>query len=166
LKQNDLPPELLAVAFVESEFVPDAVSPKGATGLWQFMPVTATHYGLMLNPLHDDRTNLEKSTSAAARYLTDLHARFGDWLLALAAYNAGEDQVVSAIARGRTRDFWALSRIRLLPEETREYVPKVLAALHLWKEIVAGSADVEAPAIKEAASSRHETWVCAVTSRN
>ncbi len=164
LAQNGLPPDLLAIAFVESNFAPNAVSPKGATGLWQFMPATAVRYGLEFKPFQDDRIDLEKSTSAAARYLTDLHAKFGDWLLALAAYNAGEAEVESAIAKGKTRDFWALSRLRLLPNETKEYVPKVLAALHVWKNIVAGNPETGLPGTGERASLGHERCVYAITS--
>ena len=166
LKQNDLPPELLAVAFVESEFARSAVSSKGATGLWQFMPATAVRYGLELKPFVDDRTDYEKSTVAAARYLTDLHERFGDWLLALAAYNAGEDEVESAIARGRTRDFWALSRLGLLPTETRIYVPKVLGVLRVWNGLVDDNPETELSRTREAASFGNVKLVFTMTSGN
>jgi len=166
LKQSGLPPELIAIAFVESGFVPNAISPKGATGLWQFMPATALRYGLELKPFQDDRANPEKSTSAAARYLTDLHQRFGDWLLALAAYNAGEDRVDSAIARGRTRDFWILSQLGLLPEETRNYVPKVLGALLVWNESLDHNSETGVSRAGETVSSKDETWVYTITSGN
>lgn len=164
LKAGGLPPEMLAVAFVESDFFSAAISPQAATGLWQFMPVTALRYGLELKPFQDDRTNLEKSTFAAARYLTDLHERFGDWLLALAAYNAGEGQVDSAISSGKTRDFWALSQFGLLPQETRDYVPKVVAALHVWREIEARNPETGSARTGEATASGHENWVYTITS--
>lgn len=164
LKAGGLPPEMLAVAFVESDFFSAAISPKGAIGLWQFMPTTAARYGLDLKPFADDRTNYEKSTMAAARYLTDLHQRFGDWPLALAAYNAGEDQVDSAIAGGRSRDFWVLSQLGLLPQETRNYVPKVLGAIRVWKEIVARDPEGGGPRSGASTTSGHETWAYTMTS--
>lgn len=119
----------MAVAQVESGFNPWAVSPKGAAGLWQFMPETARRYGLEVHPKHDERFLPLKSAQAAARYLRDLQAQFGDWLLALAAYNAGEGRVQSLIDRTGIRDFWTMARRRLLPRETIEYVPKVLQAM-------------------------------------
>lgn len=122
-----VPLELLAVGWVESRFNPAALSPKGARGAWQFMPETARRYGLQVGNTRDDRTDLTLSTRAAARHLADLHRQFGDWPLALAAYNAGAERVADAVARARTRDFWQLRR--WLPSETREYVPAVLRAM-------------------------------------
>ncbi|MBI2956796.1 MAG: lytic transglycosylase domain-containing protein [Acidobacteria bacterium] len=121
-----VPAELVAVGWVESRFNAAAVSPKGARGIWQLMPATARQYGLVVTPQRDERTDLERSTRAAARYLADLYARFGDWPLALAAYNAGPERVEAALGRGRSRDFSALRP--WLPVETRLYVPAVLAA--------------------------------------
>lgn len=126
LREQGLPAALLGVAAVESGFDPQALSPKGALGLWQLMPETARHYGLVVDSNKDERLEPRKSTYVAARYLSDLYAQFHDWLLTLAAYNAGEGRVQDAIARFSTRDFWALSRQRALPEETRRYVPAVL----------------------------------------
>jgi len=126
-----VPAEYLAVAQVESNFNPAALSPKGAFGLWQLMPSTARRYGLRVDSSRDDRADPEKATRAAARYLRDLYVQFGDWLLALAAYNAGEDLVQKAVERGGTADFWSLSDARQLPKETRNYVPAVLAAVRL-----------------------------------
>ena len=127
--QEEVPLELLAVAQVESGFNSRALSPKGALGLWQFMPGTARRYGLRVDLLADERLDAGKETHAAARYLRDLHLRFGDWLLALAAYDAGEETIQHAIDRGGSNDFWRLSRSRLLPQETRAYVPAILSAL-------------------------------------
>lgn len=128
-REEGVPLELLRIAQVESNWNPFALSPKGAFGLWQFMPATARRYGLRVDAMHDDRADMERSTRAAARYLRDLHLRFGDWALALAAYNTGEDAVQRAMERGASRDFWSLSERKLLPAETRAYVPAVLAAL-------------------------------------
>lgn len=131
LRSEGIPPELIAVLLVESAGNPLALSPKGARGLWQFMPETARRYGLRVDGERDERLDLELSTRAAARYLRDLYRRFGDWPLALAAYNAGAVQVERALAQGGEGDFWSLSAQRLLPQETRAYVPAVLGAMAL-----------------------------------
>ena len=123
-----VPHEFLLVGLIESAYRNDAVSPAQAVGMWQFIPSTARRFGLM-NEFGDYRTDFERSTRAAARYLRFLLDKFSDWRLALAAYNAGEDRVERAIKVGRTRDFSRLSDMRLLPEETRNYVPSVLRAI-------------------------------------
>lgn len=128
LAEEQVPIELLAVAFVESGFNPLALSPKGARGIWQFMPATAQQYGLLVQPGNDHRTHPEHSTRAAAKYLRALFNQFGDWKLALAGYNAGEARVQRIIDRTGIRDFDEMSRRGLLPLETRNYVPAVLAA--------------------------------------
>ena len=127
LEEERVPVELLAVAYVESRFRVGAVSPVGAGGMWQFMPGTARRYGLQVTAVVDHRTHPEHSTRAAARYLRDLHRMFGDWELALAGYNWGEGNVQRAMRRAGTRDFGELVRRGLIPEETRKYVPAVLA---------------------------------------
>lgn len=132
LVEEKVPPELLAVALVESGFNPLALSPKGARGIWQFMPATAARYGLTVQPANDHRTHPEHSTRAAARYLRDLYRQFGDWKLALAAYNAGETRVQQIMDRTGIRDFDEMARRGLLPLETRNYVPAVLAA---WSQL-------------------------------
>ncbi len=124
--EEGVPLELIVVAEIESNFELLALSSKGARGPWQLMPATAQRFGLRVNERTDERIHPERSTRAAARYLRELYAQFGDWLLALAAYNAGEQRVTNAIERGGTRDFWQLAQRRLLPEETRRYVPAVL----------------------------------------
>jgi membrane-bound lytic murein transglycosylase D len=126
LREKGLPASLMGVAAVESGFNPAALSPKGARGLWQLMPETARRYGLIVEPHRDDRIDPVKSTFAAAEYMKDLYAQFGDWPLTLAAYNAGENRVERAIDRVGTSDFWTLSRRAALPAETRRYVPAVL----------------------------------------
>ena len=132
LVEERVPLELLSVAYVESGFNSMALSPKGARGVWQFMPATARRYGLSVDGAVDHRTHTALATRAAARYLRDLHGQFGDWKLALAAYNAGEGRVRSIIRRTGVRDFDEMSRRRLLPAETRAYVPSVLA---IWSRM-------------------------------
>ena len=131
LSDEGVPKELVAVALVESGGVPFAISPRQARGLWQFMPETARHYGLAVGPDRDERVEIERSTRAAARYLRDLYDRFGNWPLALAAYNAGQGAVQKALRSSGTTTFWQLSANRKLPQETRNYVPAVLAAMRL-----------------------------------
>jgi soluble lytic murein transglycosylase-like protein len=133
LEEERVPIGLLGVALVESGFNPYALSPKGARGIWQFMPATAERYGLAIGPGGDHRTHPEHSTRAAARYLRDLYTMFRDWKLALAGYNAGEGRVQRIIKKTGIRDFDEMSRRGLLPLETRKYVPAVLAA---WTRVV------------------------------
>ena len=128
LRKEGLPSELLAVPLVESGFNPLAESPKGARGLWQLMPETARRFGLNPDGPFDERLDPYRSSVAAVRYLKELYQLFGDWTLALAAYNAGEERVQHALSKSQARDFWMLDALRLLPEETRQYVPLVLAA--------------------------------------
>jgi soluble lytic murein transglycosylase-like protein len=132
LIEEKLPVEVLSVALVESGFNPLALSPKGARGIWQLMPDTARRYGLAVAPGNDQRAHPELATRAAARYLQDLYRMFGDWDLALAAYNAGEGRVQRAIERAGAHNFKELARRKLLPLETRNYVPAVLAA---WSQM-------------------------------
>jgi membrane-bound lytic murein transglycosylase D len=120
------PPELIWVAEVESSFNPDARSPIGAAGLFQLMKPTAESYGLS-TLLPDDRTNPEKNAHAAAKYMRHLHDRFGDWSLALAAYNAGETRVDNLLRKFAVRDYPSIAN--KLPAETQMYVPKCEAAV-------------------------------------
>jgi peptidoglycan lytic transglycosylase D len=127
VEQRGLPAELALLPFVESAFDPHATSPVGAAGLWQFMPDTAEYLGLSQNWWFDGRRDVIDATEAALDYLTQLHRNFGDWLLALAAYNAGSARVQRAIEQNRREgkpvDFWHLP----LPAETRGYVPRLIA---------------------------------------
>jgi peptidoglycan lytic transglycosylase D len=136
LLEENLPPELLAVALVESGLNPLALSPKGALGIWQLMPATAERYGLIVETTNDHRTHPEHSTRAAAQYLRDLYRQFGDWKLALAGYNWGEDKVQRVINKTGIRDFDEMARRGLLPLETRRYVPAVMAIWAKWSDRV------------------------------
>jgi soluble lytic murein transglycosylase-like protein len=129
LREEGVPQQMAAVVLVESGGRSTALSPKGARGLWQFMPDTARRYGLVVTASLDERLDPYKSTRAAARYLRDLYTQFGNWPLALAAYNAGEDTVQRAVERTSTRDFSSIARMGMLPLETRSYVPAVLNAI-------------------------------------
>jgi hypothetical protein len=126
-----VPEDLVWLAFVESVWNPRAVSPAAAGGLWQFIPSTATEYGLRVENGNDERSDPFKQTRVAAAYLHDLFTIFGDWPLALAAYNSGEPRVMGAIVRNGNANFWELSAKGLLPKETCEYVPKILATIKL-----------------------------------
>jgi membrane-bound lytic murein transglycosylase D len=133
-REQGLPEELAYTAMIESGFSPRAVSRVGAKGMWQFMEGTGRRYGLVINRWVDERLDPVKSTIAAARYLGDLYGMFGHWFLAQAGYNAGEGRVAQAIQRARTSDFWALTQTRHLPEETKLFVPQILAAAVITRE--------------------------------
>jgi membrane-bound lytic murein transglycosylase D len=130
LLENNLPIELRCLPIVESALNPDAVSRAGAVGLWQFMAATAQDFGLRMNSYVDERKDPHSSTLAALEFLSRLYERYGDWSLALAAYNSGPGRVNRAIRRGRSRDFWRIRRY--LPRETRNYVPAFIASLYIW----------------------------------
>jgi len=128
LEERDMPLELALLPIIESAYNPFAYSPAKAVGLWQFIPSTGRHFNLQQTSWYDGRRDITASTAAALRYLSYLHGLFSDdWLLALAAYNAGEGTVSRAIERnqklGLPTDYWNLP----LPRETRDYVPKLLA---------------------------------------
>ncbi|WP_312232601.1 lytic transglycosylase domain-containing protein, partial [Stutzerimonas nitrititolerans] len=132
LEERNMPLELALLPIIESSYNPFAYSPAQAVGLWQFIPSTGRHFNLQQTRWYDGRRDITASTTAALRYLTYLHGLFNeDWLLALAAYNAGEGTVSRAIERNQKRglptDYWNLP----LPKETRDYVPKLLALSQL-----------------------------------
>ncbi len=129
LEEVGVPGDLCFVALAESGFNPRVRSRVGAAGLWQFMEATGNVYGLHQDFWIDERFDVDKSSYAAAAYLADLHARFGSWELALAAYNAGYGLVMTAIDRHNTNSFWALAKIESgLPYASVNYVPKIIAA--------------------------------------
>ncbi len=134
-REEGLPEDLAYLALIESGFNPMARSRANAVGLWQFMRGTARNYGLRSDWWMDERRDPEKSTRAAARYLKDLYGMFGSWYLAVAGYNAGEGRIKRAVRRHRSIDFWVLAKHgRTLKKETRNYVPKFMAALLIAKE--------------------------------
>ena len=134
VETKDVPGEIALLPIVESAFQPHVVSPARAAGIWQFIPGTGHHYGLKKSRYYDGRRDVYASTKAAIKYLKKLHGDFGDWLLAIAAYNCGEGNVSRAVKRneaaGLPTDFWSLN----LPQETRAYVPKLLAVARLFAD--------------------------------
>ena len=131
LKEADLPTDLVYVALIESGFSPKALSRSNAVGYWQFIYGTGKRYGLRIDGFVDERRDPVLSTRAAANYFKDLYSLFGSWHLALAAYNSGEYRVNRAVLRHYNRDFWFLSSKKALPRETRNYIPKLIAAIHI-----------------------------------
>ena len=132
-KEKNLPEDLVYVAMIESGFNPYAVSWARAVGPWQFMPATGKLYGLKIDWWIDERKDPIKSTYAAAEHLKDLHNLFGSWPLALASYNAGAGKVQRAVLRTRSDDFWDLKASRYIRKETKNYVPKYMAATIIAK---------------------------------
>jgi membrane-bound lytic murein transglycosylase D len=127
LDEEGVPQELIHLAQAESGFIPRAMSRKAAGGMWQFLVSRGQQYGLMQTRFTDERMDPEKATRAAARHLHDLYNEFGDWYLAIAAYNCGPGTVEKAVERTGYADFWELRRIGVLPAETTNYVPIILA---------------------------------------
>lgn len=131
-----LPRDLVYLSIVESGLNPKAYSWAHASGLWQFIPSTGKIFGLDADYWRDERRDFEKSTQAAALFLKELYELFdGNWYLAVAAYNAGPGAVTRAIERSGTTDFWEMAHHQYLPEETRNYVPKLLAVLLIAKQL-------------------------------
>jgi len=133
LAAEGVPLELMQLAQAESGFMPRAISRARAAGMWQFMASRGGEYGLRRSAYHDDRLDPEKATRAAARHLRDLYNEFGDWYLAMAAYNCGPMCVARAIERTGYADFWELRKRNVLPKETANYVPAILAMIIVAK---------------------------------
>lgn len=147
LNRYSLPLELKYLAIVESALKPTAVSRVGATGMWQFMFNTARSYGLTIDSFVDDRMDVEKSIDAAARYLADAYRMFGDWCLAISSYNCGSGNVLKAMRRSGSREFWKV--YDYLPRETRGYMPAFVGAMYAMtysKEYGLEPAEVGMPA--------------------
>jgi membrane-bound lytic murein transglycosylase D len=131
--EEGVPQDLAYLAMVESAFRPAALSRARAKGVWQFISETGRRYGLQQDWWVDERSDPDKATRAAARYLRELYGMFSDWNLAMAAYNSGEATVAKGIARYGTKDFWELSRTRTFRRETKNYVPLIHAAIVVAK---------------------------------
>jgi peptidoglycan lytic transglycosylase D len=138
LADRGMPQGLIYLAMIESGFNPKARSPVAASGLWQFMGATGKQYGLTVNRRMDERNNPSRSTDAALKYLSDLHKQFGSWYLAAAAYNVGPGRVarvmkqVTGSTKGTDADYYRISS--RLPQETRDYVPKMIAAARIGND--------------------------------
>lgn len=135
LREEGMPEDLIYLAMIESGFNTQAYSHAKATGAWQFISSTGRRYGLDADQWHDERRDPEKATLAASRYLKDLYARYNDWYLAAAGYNAGEGKIDRAIRKYNTEDFWELTQGRYLKPETKDYVPKLIAAATIAKNL-------------------------------
>jgi membrane-bound lytic murein transglycosylase D len=135
LRENGLPEDLVYVSLIESGFSPLAHSRSNAVGYWQFIRATGRRYGLHVDGFIDERRDPVLSTRAAAEYFKELYSLFGSWHLSLAAYNAGENRVKRAVMKNYTRDFWELiAKRRSLAAETKQYVPKFIAAVMIAKD--------------------------------
>lgn len=128
LRKKDVPEDIVFLSLIESGFNPNAYSIAKAVGPWQFISSTAKRYGLQINWWKDERRDPVKSTTAAADYLKDLYGMFGSWNFAMAAYNAGEGKILRAIKKSRADDYWDLLDTKHIRNETKEYVPKFIAA--------------------------------------
>lgn len=128
LKEENIPEEIVFIPLIESGFSPYACSPANAVGYWQFIASTARKYGLKINWWMDERRDPIKSTIAAANYFKDLYKMFGSWNLAMAAYNAGEGKILKVLNMTNNDDYWSLLNTKYLKNETKDYVPKFIAA--------------------------------------
>jgi membrane-bound lytic murein transglycosylase D len=127
LDEEGVPQELIYLAQAESGFLPRVISRAKAAGMWQFVLLRGREYGLAQTPYSDERFDPEKATRAAARHLRDLYKHYGDWYLAMAAYNCGPGNIDKAVERTGYADFWELRRRNVIPRESSNYVPVILA---------------------------------------
>jgi membrane-bound lytic murein transglycosylase D len=157
LKEEGVPQDLIYLAQAESAFQPQAVSRSGARGIWQFMPFRGEQYDLERSYWIDERSDPEKATRAAARHLRDLYGMFGDWYLAMAAYNSGPGNVAKAVERTGYADFWELQKRNALPKETQNYVPIIIAMALVAKapSLYGVQIEPEKPAVVEAVKLDH-----------
>lgn len=147
LRKGGLPADLTYMVMVESGFSFHAESAADAVGPWQFIAATGKRYGLNVSWWLDERKDIAKSTQAAIRYMQDLYKEFGSWYLVAASYNMGEGGLRRRIQKYHTNDYWKLVQLNALPEETSEYVPKILAAMLIAKApSLYGFRDIEQPA--------------------
>ncbi len=145
LAEEGVPQELIHLAQAESGFLPRALSRAAAGGMWQFMKFRGNQYGLTQTPYTDERFDAEKATRAAAHHLHDLYDEFGDWYLAIAAYNCGPGTIEKAVERTGYADFWELRARKVLPLETTNYVPIILAMTIIAKNAAAYGLDGVVP---------------------
>ncbi len=157
LKEEGVPQDLIYLAQAESAFLPDAVSNKGARGIWQFMPFRGQEYDLERSYYIDERSDPEKATRAAAHHMRDLYAMFGDWYLVMAAYNSGPMNVVKAVQRTGYADYWELRKLHALPKQTQNYVPIIIALALVAKDpaLYGVQVDPEKPAQVETVKLDH-----------
>jgi membrane-bound lytic murein transglycosylase D len=157
LAEEGVPQDMIYLAQAESAFQPEAVSRAGARGIWQFMPYRGEEYDLERSYWVDDRSDPEKATRAAARHFRDLYAMFGDWYLVMAAYNSGPLTVARAIQRTGYADFWELQKRNVMPKQTQNYVPIILAMALVAKDPALYGVQVspEKPAQVEAVHLEH-----------
>ena len=146
LEEEGVPAEMFHLAQAESGFRPKARSRAHATGMWQFMQFRGRQYGLRQDKYVDERYDPEKATRAAARHLLDLYIEFGDWYLAMAAYNGGPNRIKRAVERTQSTDFWEHARRRFLRRETSNYVPIILAMTYVGKNLDMYSIEINDPA--------------------
>ena len=132
--EYNIPIDLIYLSMIESGFQVEVKSSAGAVGLWQFMPSTGRIFGLRVDKWVDERRDFEKSTYAAAKYLTSLKKKFGSWELAMAGYNSGDLTVKRAIKEYKSRDFWYLSQ-HTFPKQTKDYIPQILAVVYISKNL-------------------------------
>ena len=132
-RKKGLPEDLFYIAMIESGLSPRAISPAQAVGYWQFIKPTAHRYGLRINWWLDERRDFSKSTHAAASYLSDLYEMFGSWYLTASAYNMGEGRLKRLIKKHKTNNFWKLAKQLDFPRETKDYIPKIIAAMVIAK---------------------------------
>ncbi|HUA00977.1 MAG TPA: LysM peptidoglycan-binding domain-containing protein [Candidatus Aquilonibacter sp.] len=154
LAEEGVPQDMIYLAQAESAFQPDAVSRAGARGIWQFMPFRGEEYDLERSYYVDDRSDPEKATRAAAHHFRDLYSMFGDWYLVMAAYNSGPLTVARAIQRTGYADFWELQKRNVLPRQTQNYVPIIIALALVAKDPALYGVQVS-PEKPEAAEALH-----------
>ncbi|MCB0407933.1 MAG: lytic transglycosylase domain-containing protein, partial [Bdellovibrionales bacterium] len=133
LEKRSMPKDLAYIAMIESGFSAHAVSTADAVGYWQFIKSTANRYGLQTKWWIDERRDFNKSTQAACSYLSDLYKMFGSWYLTASAYNMGENRLKRLIEKYKTENYWILSKKHDFPAETRDYIPKMIAAMLIAK---------------------------------
>lgn len=156
LREKGIPDEIKCLAVVESNLKPNAISPYGAAGLWQFMKSTGKLYDLDQDKYIDERRDPEKSTEAAAEFLLDLFHKYDDWTLALAAYNCGPGNVNKAMRRSGKSDYWSIRKY--LPKETQQYIPKLVAIIYVTQYYYAHELEPKSPKIDMHNTTSARVW--------